>query len=242
YLITAPNSNPGLGKALVATYLAKPNNTVIAVARTVDSAESLKSLPVGQGSKLIITAFEYRDPEGAKKAVEELKGKGVSTIDVVIANAGISKDYAPVATVKLEDVKEHVEVNAYGPLLLFQAVLPLLNASPNAKFAALGSPLGSITGMESRPFPIAAYSMSKAMLHWFVRKMHFEHPNIVAFVLDPGFVQTDMGNAGAKTFGMQQATTTIEESTNYLVSVIDNATKEETSGHFPSIEGGDFKW
>jgi norsolorinic acid ketoreductase len=139
---------------------------------------------------------------------------------VVIANAGISKDYDSVATVSLEAVKEHVEVNEYGPLLLFQAVLPLLNASPYPKFVALGTPISSISGMESRPFPMAAYGMSKVMLHWLVRKMHFEHPNLTAFVLDPGFVQTDMGNEGARKFGIGKATTTIEDSTNYLVSVL----------------------
>lgn len=111
-------------------------------------------------------------------------------------------------------------MNAYGPLVLFQAVLPLLKESSNAKFAAIGTPLGSISGMESRPFPLAAYGMSKVMLHWFVRKVHFDHPEITAFVLDPGFVQTDMGNEGARNFGMEKAWITIEDSTNYLVSVV----------------------
>lgn len=53
---------------------------------------------------------------------------------------------------------------------------------------ALGSPIGSIGGMESRPFPLAAYGLSKAMIHWTTRKIHEEHPGIVAFVVDPGYV------------------------------------------------------
>ncbi|KAF2129619.1 NAD(P)-binding protein [Dothidotthia symphoricarpi CBS 119687] len=240
YLVTG--AARGLGKALVENYLARPNNTVIAVARTTSSAEPLKSLTVGEGSKLIVVAFDSRDTEGPKKAVEELKSQGIDTIDTVIANAAISTDYAPVASVSLDVVKQHVEVNAYGPLLLFQAVLSLLQKSSNAKFAAIGTPIASISGMESRPFPVAAYGMSKVMLNWMVRKVHFDHPDIIAFVLDPGFVQTDMGNTAARTFGMEEAYTTVEDSTNYLTSVIDKATKEETSGHFATIEGGDFKW
>ncbi|KAH6883107.1 hypothetical protein BKA58DRAFT_416932 [Alternaria rosae] len=240
YLITG--AARGLGKAMVETYLARPNNTVIAVARTTSSAESLKSLPAGKDSKLIVVAYDSRDTEGPKKAVEELKSQGITTIDTVIANAGISSDYAPVASVSLDVLKSHVEVNAYGPLLLFQAVLPLLLKSSNPKFAALGTPIASITGMESRPFPMAAYGMSKVMLHWMVCKAHFDHPELTAFVLDPGFVQTDMGNEGAKTFGMEKAFITVEDSANFLVSTIDKATREETSGHFPTIEGGDFKW
>ncbi|KAI4704390.1 putative secondary metabolism biosynthetic enzyme [Alternaria sp. BMP 2799] len=240
YLITG--AARGLGKAMVETYVARPNNTVIAVARTTSSAESLKSLPAGKDSKLIVIAYDSRDAEGPKKAIEELKSQGITTIDTVIANAGVSSDYAPVASVSLDVLKSHVEVNAYGPLLLFQAVLPLLLKSSTPKFAALGTPIASITGMESRPFPMAAYGMSKVMLHWMVCKAHFDHPELTAFVLDPGFVQTDMGNEGAKTFGMEKAFITVEDSANFLVSTIDKATREETSGHFPTIEGGDFKW
>jgi norsolorinic acid ketoreductase len=205
---------------MVEAYLARPNNTVIAVARTTSSAESLKSLPVGKDGKLIVVAFDSRDTEGPKKAVEELQGQGITTIDTVIANAGVSTDYAPVASVSLDVLQSHVEVNAYGPLLLFQTVLPLLLKSSNPKFAALGTPLASIAGMETRPFPAAAYGMSKVMLHWMVRKAHFEHPEIIAFVLDPGFVQTEMGNKGAKTFGMEKAFLTVEDSTNFLVLTV----------------------
>ena len=56
------------------------------------------------------------------------------------------------------------------------------------------------------------------------------------------FVQTDLGNAGARFFGMKEATTTIADATNYVVKTIDDATREKTSGHFPTIEGGDFAW
>jgi len=205
---------------MVETYLARPNNTVIAVARTTSSAGSLKSLPAGKDSKLIVIAYDSRDTEGPKKAIEELKNQGITTIDTVIANAGISSDYAPVASVSLDVLKSHVEVNAYGPLLLFQAVLPLLLKSSSPKFAALGTPIASITGMESRPFPMAAYGMSKVMLHWMVCKAHFDHPELTAFVLDPGFVQTDMGNEGAKTFGMEKAFITVEDSAKFLVSTV----------------------
>jgi norsolorinic acid ketoreductase len=194
----------------------RPGNTVIAAVRSVGSSESLKSLPTGDGSKLIIVGLDYKDPQGAKKAVEEIQSQGITCIDVVIANAAIAYDYSTVATVDFEVVKDHVEVNAYGPLLLFQAVLPLLEKASNPKFAALGTPMGSIGGMETRPFPGAAYGMSKAALHWVVRKVHFEHPNITAFVLDPGFVQTDMGNTGAKHVGFEKAFTTVEDSIKFL--------------------------
>lgn len=51
-----------------------------------------------------------------------------------------------------------------------------------------------------------------------------------------------MGNVGAAAFGMKEATTTIDDSVKFLVFTIDSVTKEKTSGHFHSIEGGDFAW
>ena len=66
-------------------------------------------------------------------------------------------------------------------------MVPLLQKSRHgAKFVGIGSPLGSIGGMEQRPYPCAAYGASKAVLHWLVRKVHFENKDIVSFVLDPG--------------------------------------------------------
>ena len=41
---------------------------------------------------------------------------------------------------------------------------------------------------------------------------------------------------------MKEATTTIRESVEGMVKVIDSATREETSGHFPIWEGGEFAW
>jgi norsolorinic acid ketoreductase len=80
--------------------------------------------------------------------------------------------------------------------------------------------MGSITGMESRPFPTASYGMSKVILHWMVRKIHQEHDDITAFVLDPGFVQTDMGNDGARRVGMEKAFISVEESIKFLIPAV----------------------
>lgn len=243
YLITG--ASRGIGKALVETFIARPNTTVIAAVRdpSAASSKSLNSLRKGPSSELIIIALDSSDESGASKAVSELQSKhSISHIDVVIANAGISEDFSPIAKMPLASLKKHVEVNSYGPVTLFQAVLPLLEKSKQQKFVGVGSPLGSIGGMDQRPYPMSAYGMSKALLHYLVRKVHLEHENITAFVVDPGFVQTDMGNTGAQMFGMEKATDTVEDSVGGLVKEIDGATKEKTSGHFRIFTGDEFPW
>ena len=56
------------------------------------------------------------------------------------------------------------------------------------------------------------------------------------------FVQTDMGNNGARKFGMEKAFTEVEDCVSGMVSIVDGATREKTSGRFPSWDGGDFPW
>ena len=85
-----------------------------------------------------------------------------------------------------EYVTEMPESNAIGPFRLFQAVAPLLQKSAQPKFVLLGTPVGSIGEMEKHGMPMFAYGASKAMAHYMVRKIHFEHQDVIAFAVDPG--------------------------------------------------------
>jgi norsolorinic acid ketoreductase len=106
---------------------------------------------------------------------------------VVIANAGILYDFSVVSSVLIPALREHVEANGYGPVSLFQAVYPLLQKSKQPTFIGIGSTLGSIGGMERRTsWTTGAYGPSKALLHWLVRKIHFENESFLSFVVDPG--------------------------------------------------------
>jgi norsolorinic acid ketoreductase len=58
----------------------------------------------------------------------------------------------------------------------------------------------------------------------------------------PSWVQTDMGNKGAHANGLAEAPTTIETSVDGIVSGIDAATREHTSGNFISFNGNSYPW
>jgi NAD(P)-dependent dehydrogenase (short-subunit alcohol dehydrogenase family) len=66
--------------------------------------------------------------------------------------------------------------------------------------------------MESVPLKSTAYGASKAAVNYIVRKIHFENPGLIAFPISPGWVQTDMGNHGATSHGMEKAPITIDQS------------------------------
>lgn len=111
----------------------------------------------------------------------------ISKLDTVIVNAAIQNQvFAKMADVDPAQVQEHITINAVGSLVLFQAVLPLLQKASQPKFVVMGSSLGSIGGMEKMPFPMGAYGVSKAAVHYLVRKIHFENEGLIAFAVDPG--------------------------------------------------------
>ncbi|KAA8643861.1 SDR family oxidoreductase [Aspergillus tanneri] len=243
YLITG--ANRGIGRGLAKVFLTRSNATVIAAVR--DPANtlslSLQSLPKGESSRLIVVKVDSKSLTDPAAAVQTLQREhGINHLDVVIANAGISEDFSPVHEVPIPVLREHIEVNSYGPIYLYQAIYPLLKKSAKPTFVGVGSPLGSIGGMEQRPYPCAAYGPSKAILHWIVRKIHFENEDFVSFVADPGFPQTDMGNAGAQAVGLEKAFQTVEESVGGIVKAVDEGTRESVGGQLRVWDGTRFLW
>jgi norsolorinic acid ketoreductase len=182
------NCLSGIGNGLLKSYLSRPNTTVIASLR--DPATQLKAiqaLPVASGTKLIAVKIDSTSATDAKVAVENLKkDHGITKLDVVIANAGLGHSWKKVLDTSIESVREYNESNVIGPLLLFQAVYPLLAAAPAPKFFTMATGVSSFALMEHYPLPSAGYGASKASSNYITRKIHFEHPNITSICLFPG--------------------------------------------------------
>lgn len=237
--------NRGIGKGLVAALLSRPDAIVVATVRNpLDaSSKALEDLPKGENSRLIVVKLDAQSETDAAAAAEKLSQEhGLNHIDTVIANAGISKYYGPAVATPLEEVREHFLVNSVGPLVLFQAFWPLLQQSAQPKFIAISTGLGSIGSMGDMPVPAMAYGTSKAALNYIIRKLHFENESLIAFPISPGWVQTDMGNAGALASGMEQAPLTLQESVDGILSRVDKATRESMGGTFQSFDGTTIDW
>ncbi|KAK3116002.1 hypothetical protein LTR53_004116 [Teratosphaeriaceae sp. CCFEE 6253] len=241
YMVTGANRGLGLGfcKAL----LLRPLTTVVATVRDPSNAHDLRALQCAEGSRLIVAEIDGFCPKDPTRVVEELQTThGLTHLDTVIANAGIESWFGPAASIPLDQLREHFEVNALAPLALFQATWPLLQRSTNPKFVPISSRLGSVTEIARVQNPAAAYGASKAMLNYLTCRMHHENAGLVAFPMSPGFVQTDMGNAGARKAGMKQAVFTVEQSVGGMLRTIDDATREKHGGTFQSWDGTTFDW
>ena len=75
------------------------------------------------------------------------------------------------------------------------------------------------------------------MVNWYGVRINAEDEWLNTFVLDPGFVQTDLGNEGARTFGMDQAPTTVDESVGGMYQVLTTATKDKYGGKIVLFTG-----
>lgn len=176
-IVFVTGCNRGIGRTLVETYLSRPNHIVIGSVRdkASPSSQELTTLPAAVNTKLVLVIIESSSPTDPNKAIKELEAAGIDHLDVVIANAGGTSSFGvtPLDKVSAEEVTEIFKVNTLGPLLLFQAVKPLLEKSKSPKFVTVSSVVGSISHMEMFQAHVApAYGIAKTGLNWMTMYVH----------------------------------------------------------------------
>lgn len=174
----------GIGRSLAEAFLSRPNHTVIGSVRdkTSTTAEELKASAVAEGSRLVLVKIDGTDLADPEEAIEEAKNAGVDHIDIAISVVGGASGLSPLDKVTPEEVTGAFNLNALGPLRLYQAAKPLLDASKAPKWVAITSAVGSIGNMETFKAHVApAYGIGKAGLNWmtvYVRKTWANTPAI----------------------------------------------------------------
>lgn len=182
----------GIGRGLVAEFLLRSGSTVIACVRDPHhaSAQSLQELPRADGSTLIVTKLNCASPTDAAEAITTVQKEFlVTSLDIVVANAAIAANFGPTSTMSTVAMMDHMQINCYSVLQLFQASQPLLEKAVTGRprFLFIGAPISSITEMEQTGrAPLGAYSVSKLAANFVVRKLHFENKWLTAFIVDPG--------------------------------------------------------
>ncbi|KAF2193029.1 short-chain dehydrogenase [Zopfia rhizophila CBS 207.26] len=232
YLITGANRR--IGKGFTASLLQRPSTTVIATAA---------------GSKVIIVKLDSQAESDAANAVLQLQEEyGITSLDVVIANAGIAHSGNRIAENSTEAIRDHFNTNTIGPVLLFQAVQPLLKASKSGSpiFIAISTLIGSIGGQESLagfPAKFSPYGASKAASNWFIRRIHFDEPWLTSFVFHPGLVLTDMAStvSGPGVNPVTLGAITVDVSVNGMLKTMESASRE-ISGTLQNYDGATLPW
>ncbi|KAL2195762.1 hypothetical protein P885DRAFT_40110 [Corynascus similis CBS 632.67] len=237
--------NRGLGQGLVKRFLAQPNHTVITGVRNPShpTARALADLPRGPGSTLITVEYDAGSEQSAADAVSKLRAEhGIQHLDIVVANAGMSKAWPLVKDAKRADTLEHYEVNVLGSVTLYQATRDLLQQSAaKPVFVFMGSQAGSLG--RQPPVPNGVYGPTKSILYWYSVRINAEDEWLTPFVMDPGWVQTDMGNEAARVWGFgETAPLKVNESVDGMYKLLTTATKEEHGGKCVLYTGEVLDW
>ncbi|KAH7136793.1 short-chain dehydrogenase [Dactylonectria estremocensis] len=248
--ILITGANRGIGHGIASALLQKPSTTVIAAVRdpSKESSVALANLPKGTDSRLIIVKLDVTIESDPVAAVETLKNEhNLQSLDVVIANAGISHSGTSVLQSSSSAIADHFAINTTGPIILLQATAPLLKASKNPTFIAISSMMGSIGGMEllaGIPAIMSPYGGSKGALNWFLRRVHFEEPWLTTIAVHPGLVLTDMAKVMFGKLGVDPkdfGAISVEESVKGLVERVATANRE-VSGTFQNYDGNPLPW
>lgn len=173
-----------------------------------------------RGLRVVLTA---RDPEEGRGAAEDLRSQGtdvdfrrldvteqedvdelaahlaedVGRVDVLVNNAGVYLDRNVAALeVELDAVRRTMEVNAYGPLRLCQALVPIMRRGEYGRVVNVSSGSGAFGKMGTGTL---AYGASKTWLNAMTRKiaLETEGEGILVNAVDPGWVRTRMGGESA---------------------------------------------
>lgn len=74
-------------------------------------------------------------------------------------------------------------------------------------------------------------------MNWYTVRINSEDDWLNAFVLNPGWVQTDMGDRGARNLGLEKAYITVKESCDGMMSILGESTKEKHGGKMIAWNG-----
>ncbi len=211
-------ANRGIGLEF-ARQCAADGWTVIGTARDPDAATELRDTGAD------ILPLDIADPASIAALANAV---GDRPIDLLFANAGIYGEN----TLDSDAWLEVLRVNTLGPTLLADALRKNVAGSSLKRMVAVTSGMGSIAETGGGHIP---YRTSKAALNmaWKNLAIDYATDGITIAVINPGWVQTDMGGPGAAITPTQSVTG--------MRRVIDALTPADT-GRFLSWDGNDIGW
>lgn len=194
--ILVTGASRGLGLEFVRQALAR-GDTVLAGARNPKPGDALQELAGAYPDQLHVLALDLADSASFRKFAEAVADR-VPALDLLINNAGILARGEAFGQLQASPFIDAFNTNALGPLLLTQALTPLLQRSNDARVLNLSSILGSMT--HTAGFYLPSYDVSKAALNMvgvLLGHALAEH-RVRVLNMHPGWVRTDMGGDGAQ--------------------------------------------
>lgn len=189
-------ANRGLGLE-ISRQLAAAGHEVVMTSRDAAKGRTACAILAASGYKVSYRRLDVTSAPGIKTFAAYMTKK-VGRLDVLVNNAGIMIDPRGTRFLesKLATFLTTFETNVWGPLMLTQALLPLMQKNGYGRIVNMSSGLGQLAAMDNST---PAYRMSKTALNALTRIVAAEakDSNILVNAACPGWVRTDMGGAAA---------------------------------------------
>jgi NAD(P)-dependent dehydrogenase (short-subunit alcohol dehydrogenase family) len=210
-LVTGANQGVGLQ---VAKELVANGVTALVGSRNFERGEAAAK-EVGPGA--IPLQLDVTDRVSIAAAAERIR-KEFGRLDLLVQNAAISntrkgslslQEYVKISrpsNVSIDEVRAVWETNVFGVLAVYQAMLPLLRQSSDARIVNVSSGVGSLSDNANPAFPYHAmfgpvYPASKTALNAITLAMmiELESTGIKVNLVSPAFTKTNLnGYAGTE--------------------------------------------
>lgn len=173
----------GLGQAMTSGFI-KLGHTVLGCARSKTSVEQLNSK---FGSPNNFTALDVANEAEVKIWAEQLLGE-YGAPDLLINNAAIINDLAPLWEIPSEDFSNLVDINIKGVANVIRHFAPAMISRGSGIIVNLSSGWGRSTSPQ-----VSSYCASKWAIEGMTRSLAQELPQgMAAIPLSPGIIHTEM--------------------------------------------------
>ena len=227
-LVTGANKGIGLE---ICRQLAQSGYRVILSARSAERGETAVKTLARDGLKVEFLLLDTADEGSIQRAARELKER-LRALHALINNAAILDTWqGTILKATAAELRDCFVTNTVGPILLTQALLPLLEAGKPARVINVSSQLGSVQNMTDG---WAGYGISKAALNAATRKLAqaLAPHGISVNAASPGWVRTDMGT--------ENAPLTVEHGAQNIVRLVTDV-PDSLTNHFLE-EKGEIPW
>ena len=225
-------ANRGLGLEFTRQLLAR-GDRVVAACREPGHAHALNALAGEHPGRLHVLPLDVADARSRTAFAAELPlvlGDG-GRVDLLVNNAGVLHSGERFGKLGEANLEHSFRVNASGPLLLVQALEPLL--ADGARVVNISSRLGSIALTER--FGTPSYNISKAAQNMATALLAqaLAERGIVVVAVSPGWVRTDMGG--------NQADVAPEDAVAGVLRQVEVLSRDD-SGRFIGTDGDTIAW
>ena len=229
----------GMGRASALALAAEGAQVLVHYSSGAKEAEAVVSEIRNAGGRADLVAADLAQPDGPHKLASHARGVIGERLDILVANAGVSKA-ATIEDTTVEDFDRLFAINLRAPFFLVQQLLPILGSGASiillsslAAHAAVGT--------------ISAYAATKGGVETLVKHFAaaFGPRDIRVNAVAPGVVATDMSNftktdAGRDyTLGLQALKRLAQpDDIGGVIAFLASDDARWISGHTVRVDGG----